>query len=269
MSDETQTGDFAGVNGTRLRYEMRGSGEPLVLIHGFSLDLRVWDPQIDAFERHCTTVRYDLRGFGASAVPDGTDYRHADDLAALLDHLGIEAAHVLGLSLGGGVALDFVLEYPERANSLILVDAIVPGLTPDDLAAVNRPVWRAGRTSGADAARALWLASPLFAHALQQPDTARQLRAMIQDYSGWGWTNSDPGRWADLPAYTRLHDVAVPTLVVVGEHDIPGFHEIAKASRSNIPDARHAVIVGAGHLPNLEQPEAFNRVVLTFLHSVR
>ncbi|MEK7328872.1 MAG: alpha/beta hydrolase, partial [Chloroflexota bacterium] len=101
---QTHTG-FAEVNGTRLYYEVAGSGQPLVLIHGFSLDTRMWGDQFETFARHYQVVRYDLRGFGQSAVPSNEPYTHADDLNNLLHYLKIDSVHLVGLSLGGGVAI--------------------------------------------------------------------------------------------------------------------------------------------------------------------
>ena len=103
---------FADVNGTRLYYEMVGSGHPLVLVHGFTLDTRMWDDQFEMFAGRNQVVRYDLRGFGKSALPTTEPYSHPDDLRALMTHLGIEHAFIIGLSLGGAVAVDFAVTYP-------------------------------------------------------------------------------------------------------------------------------------------------------------
>ncbi|HEY7490512.1 MAG TPA: alpha/beta hydrolase [Candidatus Tectomicrobia bacterium] len=122
----TLTG-FADVNGTRLYYEVAGTGHPLVLIHGFSLDTRMWDDQFEVFAQGYQVLRYDLRGFGKSAVPTDTPYTHPDDLYALMTHLGIEHADIVGLSLGGAVALDFAVTYPRATDVLIPVDAALLG----------------------------------------------------------------------------------------------------------------------------------------------
>lgn len=111
MPIQQQTG-FAEVNGTRLYYEIAGSGDPLLLIHGSTLDTRMWDDQFETFAQHYTVVRYDVRGFGKSALPAGESYARPDDLKGLLDYLDIAHASVLGLSMGGGIAIDFVLAYP-------------------------------------------------------------------------------------------------------------------------------------------------------------
>ena len=116
--------DFATINGTRLYFEIAGSGQPLVLIHGFTLDLRMWDDQFERLTREFQVIRYDMRGFGQSAPPTGERYAHADDLRDLLDHLRVDKAHLVGLSKGGAIALDFTLAYPRRVNKLVLIDTV-------------------------------------------------------------------------------------------------------------------------------------------------
>ena len=115
---------FAQVNGTLLYYETAGSGPPLVLIHGFSLNHRMWDDQFEPFARRYHVIRYDVRGFGRSAMPTDRNYAHADDLMGLQEHLGVDHAHILGLSMGGGISLHFAEKYPEATDSLIPVGAV-------------------------------------------------------------------------------------------------------------------------------------------------
>lgn len=109
MPMQARTG-FAAVNGIRLYYEVAGSGRPLVLIHGMSLDTRMWDDQFEPLAQHYRVVRYDARGFGKSALQTGRSYAHTDDLKALLEYLDIEHAFIVGLSMGGGIAIDFALD---------------------------------------------------------------------------------------------------------------------------------------------------------------
>lgn len=120
---------FAPVKGTRLFYEVAGSGEPLVLIHGGQLDSRMWDDQFETFARSFRVLRYDIRGFGGSPIPEAP-YSNAEDLAALMDYLGMAQAHLVGLSLGGMVASDFAVARPSAScHSCSRVPAS-PGSTP-------------------------------------------------------------------------------------------------------------------------------------------
>lgn len=117
---------FANVNGTELYYEIEGQGEPLVLLHGWSFDTRCWDNQMEDFSKHFKVLRYDLRGFGRSALPKVNEpYYHTEDLVAILSHLDIDRIHFLGHSFGGRIVINFVLTYPERVSSLILPDGAV------------------------------------------------------------------------------------------------------------------------------------------------
>jgi pimeloyl-ACP methyl ester carboxylesterase len=261
--DEQQA--FAEVNGTRLYYEIAGSGHPLVLIHGFTLDTRMWDDQFEAFAQHYRVVRYDMRGYGKSAVPTDESYSQTDDLKALLEHLGIDLAHVLGQSRGGAVAIDFAPAYPEATSALVLVDPVLGGHSwSQEAARTDGAVWETAAKSGVEAGKAQWLAHPLFAPAQEKPEVAARIGQMVSDYSGWHLINTDPVRYADPPAVQRLHEISTPTLVVVGERDLPDFHAIADTLQQ-IPDARKVVLPGVGHMCNMENPTKFNEVVLDFL----
>lgn len=262
--EATRTG-LAPVDGTSLAWEMFGSGPPVVFLHAFSLDLRMWDDQVETFARRHTVVRYDLRGFGRS-LPADVPYRHADDLARLLDHLKLEGPALVGLSMGGGAALGFAVAHPGRARALVVVDSSLGGFAwsrefSDALAAVDATA----ASAGLDAARAQWLASPLVRHALARPDAAPRLRAMIHEYSGWHWTHADPGLPLHPLPIRRLGEIRIPTLALVGELDAPDFHGVAETIERDVPAARRVVLPRVGHLPNLESPAQFNDVVLDFL----
>ena len=141
------------VNGTQLYCEETGAGPALVLIHGFTLDTRMWDDQFGLFAEHYHVIRYDLRGFGQSAVPADTLYAHFDDLKALFDALGIEQAHLVGLSKGGGVALDFALAFPAYVRSLVLIDSILGGFSwSAEGSARDELVWQQAQSGGISAA---------------------------------------------------------------------------------------------------------------------
>lgn len=257
---------YADVNGTRLYFEVAGAGAPVVLVHGFSLDTRMWDEQVPALAERYRVIRYDLRGFGRSAIPEaGVTYRHADDLAGLLDELAERVATVVGLSLGGAVAMDFARVYPDRLRALVLVDSILPGFATPELDADIGRIWGAGRSEGVDAARARWLEVPFFDVIRERPSAWTRLAAMIGDYSGWGWTSRDPGRWVEPQLCDDLGRVGAPTLVVAGERDVPDMQRIADELATRIPDARRVGLPGLGHMPNMEDPAAFNVVLLRFL----
>lgn len=259
---------IAKVAGTHLYYESIGNGPCLVLIHGFSLDSGMWDDQIEALCRRYRVIRYDMRGFGRSALPGEESYSAAADLKALLDYLEVESAAILGLSLGGGVALDFALMFPEATSALILAGAMMDGWRWS--AAWNEQVgtvWAAGRHAGVEAAKKRWLALPLFLPSLQQPEVARRLAEMVAAYSGWHWVHRDPQRHLQLPAGERLGSIAAPTLIVIGERDVADFRAMADALHAEIRGSQKAILPGVGHMVNMEAAEPFNALVLDFLGS--
>lgn len=245
-----------------LFFETRGAGEAVVLVHGFALDGRIWDSQAAALEPTYRVVVPDLRGFGRSSPPSGP-FLHIADLSALLDHLEVDSAHLVGLSLGGAVALDFCLAQPGRVRTLTLADAAMGGF--DWSKDWGRP-GRAARAQGLPAGRRAWLSDELLAPALRLPEPAARLRQMVEGYSGWHWLNRSPEQTpAGAPASQRLAEVQAPTLVIVGEADAPDFLQIADRLANGIRGARLAVVAGAGHLSNLEAPEQFNALLLEFL----
>ncbi|MDQ3549758.1 MAG: alpha/beta fold hydrolase [Chloroflexota bacterium] len=272
MRKQRTSGEFIQVNGTRLYCAVTGAEKApaVVFVHGFSLDTRMWDGQVEAFSTRYRVVRYDLRGFGQSAVPEaGVPYQHDEDLVGLLDALGIEPAVLVGLSMGGAVALNVVLRHPERVSALVLAASLLPGFETPEFDGITRPIWTAGRISGADAARALWVDCAIFAVINEQRGPREVLRAIVSDYSGWGWTERDPGAWAEPDSVAQLDRIDAPTLVVAGERDIDDMRRMADTLASSIPGARKVIMPGLGHLPNMEDAEAFNSAVLDFLIVMR
>lgn len=262
---------FADVNNTRLYYEVSGAGPSLVLIHGFTLDTRMWDDQFEAFSKHYRVVRYDLRGYGQSALPAlRVGYSHADDLKALLDHLGVTRAHVLGLSMGGSVAFNFSLEYPGRTMSLITVDTTLGGFPrSEEWSTFLGMLFSKARQAGVETSKELFLNSGLFQPALENPEVASRLAEMVLSYSGWSLLNPPgPEISLEIPAAKQLDKIDVPTLVIVGERDLQDFRDIADALEGGIPKATKVVISGVGHMANMEAPEKFNEVVLSFLSEI-
>lgn len=260
------TSGLAGVNGTRLYYELAGAqaSESVVLIHGFSLDTRMWDDQFEVFAERYRVLRYDARGFGRSALPS-SPYLHVDDVLALLKHLQLTPAHLIGLSMGGGLALDFALVYPEATRSLTLVDAALGGFAWTKDWGVYGALARA---DGVAAAKRAWLLDELFAPANEHPGVAARLAQMVADYSGYHWVAHDLGRWADLPPHRPLEQLRTPTLVLVGERDLPDFQHIGQTIAARAPNARQVMLAGAGHMSNMEAPDQFNEAVLSFLGGV-
>ena len=256
-----------GLPGARLAYEVTGHGPAIVLVHGFGLDMRMWDPQVEHLAGRFRVVRYDCRGFGASGPFDpAVPYTHAGDLVALLDHLGIRQAALAGLSFGGRVVLQAALAAPDRVRGLALLDAVLDGVPwdPESAAALDETA-RQAQARGLLAGRAAWLAHPLFAAAGQRPAVASALAAMVAGYPGQHWTGHDPHQPAQTQLVDVLEDLPGPVLVAVGELDVPGFQEMSAVLARRIPSAEYHKIADAGHMINMEQPAAVNALLAGFL----
>lgn len=251
------TQEYFEHNKGRIYYEITGTGETIVFIHGFSLDRRMWEEQAKFFENHFQVITYDMRGFGKSSLPEGK-YSHHDDLRALLDHLKIKKAHIVGLSMGGEIAINFALTYPEFVSSLTLVDSSLNGFK----STVDWTVH--AKEVGIDRARKNWLNHELFSSERKNSKVFSKIQQIVQEYSGWHWLNHEPKERIKPPALQRLNEIKVPTLVAVGQDDLPYFHHIAELMHDGISGSQMKIITGAGHMVNMEEPNYFNKLLLDF-----
>lgn len=253
--------------GARLAYEVTGAGPAVLLVHGFGLDMRMWDAQLAHLATRFQVVRYDCRGFGASGPFDpAVPYTHAGDLVALLDHLGIGQAVLAGLSFGGRVVMQAALAEPGRVRGLALLDAVLDGVPwdPESAAALDEAA-RQAQARGLLAGRAAWLAHPLFAAASQRPAVASALAAMVAGYPGQHWTSHDPHQQTQPQLIDVLEQLTMPALVAVGELDVPGFRDMSAVLARRLPGAQFHQVTGAGHMINLEQPAVLNELLTGFL----
>jgi 3-oxoadipate enol-lactonase len=251
------------VPGAELYYETQGSGPAVVLVHGFTLDTRMWDDQVPALRDVATVVRYDARGFGRSSGPaPAVPYSHSGDLLALLDDLGIRTAILVGSSMGGRTVLHTALVAPERVRGLILLDSVFDGVQWDEESArALTAVGQAAAKDGMGAAKDLWLAHPLFSAARRKPAVAARLAVMVGSYSGVHWTQDDPHSQLSPRPADALEHIAVPTTVVVGELDVPCFLSMARVLADRIPGARLITVPDAGHMVNMEAANIVNAVL--------
>ena len=247
-----------------IHYDVTGTGDAVLLIHGLALDGRMWDDQVDAFAATHQVIRFDLPGSGHSAIPTGP-WSLSGTAHDVLRDAGVDRAHVVGLSLGGQAATDLALEHPGMVRSLVLIDAAVAGYRFSD-------EWRTRMKATIDMAASespgrateRWLTDPLFAPAMRHPATAQRLREMVLGYSGAHWTH--PG-WiisARPSTIERLGEIRAPTLVIVGDLDLPDFHAVADTLAREIRGARKLVVPDAGHMANMEAPRIVNRAIGEF-----
>jgi pimeloyl-ACP methyl ester carboxylesterase len=262
-------GGTAAINGERLYYEVAGEGTPLVLVHGWSLDLRMWDPQVPALSRRFRVIRYDRRGFGRSSGGEDPSW-DAADLDALLGQLGVRQAHVLGMSQGGRVALQLARDHPDRVLSLVLHGTGAPdgfGLPFTGPDRTRFDEWGTiAREQGLDAFRRAWAAHPLLAIPAGHPEARARLDALLAAYRGGRFLSPAPPS-GPVAAVTmdELPRIGVPTLVVSGEGEVPFLQIVARALAYYMPNARLAVVPGGGHLVSLTAPDRYNATILAFL----
>ena len=266
---------YAEVNGTRLYYQIVGTGQPIIFVHGWGFDRRSWNYQFEEYSKHYRVVRYDQRGFGRSAEPvSGEEYSHAEDLRVLMDYLNIEKAHLIGHSFGGRHVTILSILHPERVLSLILADGALPGY-PDseDSAELMKWIsetWKLGKEVDVDAAKErFFYGAPkgVFNHALSNPKSASIVEEMKRDYSGYNWTIDN--KHVEPRIIDRLDEIKAPTLVVVAELNPKYYHDVAYYQHEHISYSKKVIIKGAGHGLMLENPEDFNREVLSFLQSLK
>ncbi len=252
------------INGIRVRYEDVGSGPAILLIHAFPLAGAMWRPQVDALQGQYRLITPDLRGFGGSDAPPGhyTMDEQADDLAALLDHLGVPQATVCGLSMGGYIAMAFMRRHAARARALVLADTRA-GADSEEARAGREANARLAESEGA-AAIADKMIPGLVAPGASQVlrDT---LRAMILANTPQGIAGALRGMAVRPDSSQSLRAVAVPTMVIVGEQD--GLTPPIEAAQINMAVAGSYVVMlpGVGHISNLEAPGEFTIALRVFL----
>ena len=256
------------INGARISYVREGEGLPVILLHAGIADNRMWEPQIRAFSKHFDVIAPDMRGFGHSELPPAPWLPMADVLG-LIEQLHLKPAHLIGCSIGGGVAIDFALEHGERISKLVLVGpggvgGINFGANYPELFAEADAAEKAGDHEAiVEADARLWLDGPRRTRGYVK-DPIRKLFFEMDSNFDNDW-DSAPIEHIDPAAAERLQEVTAPTLIVVGDEDAPPVFDAVELLMEKIPRARKAVIHDAAHLPNLEQPHEFNRIVLEFL----
>ncbi len=251
----------------KLCVEFAGAGELLVFMHGVGGNRTNWRDQLPVFGAHFTAAAWDARGYGDSEDYDGPlnfkDF--ADDLVRVLDHFGATRAHIAGLSMGGRIAMDFAVRYPDRVRTLTLVDTHpgFSGLSEEDkneFVRLRKEPLEAGKEPRD-------IAEPI-ARTLVGPNASEQaLRRLVDSMAALHKHSYIKAVEATIRTERQqgLEGIAVPTHVIVGAEDRLTPPEVARDIAATIPNARLTIIDDAGHLPNIERPEAFDKAALEFL----
>ena len=270
--------DLTTDDGVPLFYEDTGSGAPVVFVHEFAGDARSWEPQVRHLSRRYRCITFNARGYPPSGVPDDpgaySQGRARDDVLAVLDALGVERAHVVGLSMGGFATLHFGLACPERARSLVLA-GVGYGAEPE-----QRDRFRSEadattgflRTRGMAAFAETYAAGPTRVQFRNKdPRGWQEFAGMLAGHSAAGSAHTQQGVQKERPSIFDLADrmkaLTVPTLVVTGDEDWPCLVPSMFMKRT-IPSAGLLVVPNTGHTVNLEEPAAFNAALADFFAQV-
>ena len=261
--------DFAPIRNAKIYFEMSGTGKPLLLLHSGIADHRMWAGQRSEFSRHFQVIMPDFRGYGKSSTPN-EPFRHCEDIHGLVQHLRFTSVNIAGCSLGGKVAIEMAIAYPEMVSRLIL---IAPGMTGYEYrdketlekdAILERLIASRKREEVADMLVDIWVVG-LKRHREAVDSAARALvREMILDnYASVidKYPETPPG----FDMMSRLVEIRIPTLVMIGDSDLPDMQAISQLVADRIRGAKRLLIPGAAHLPNLENSILFNQSVIDFL----
>ncbi|MDR6122022.1 3-oxoadipate enol-lactonase [Bacillus sp. SLBN-46] len=266
----TYQSGFAEINGATIFYEVKGEGRPVLLLHGFPLDSRMWDDQFEEFSNYYQVIRFDYAGCGKSSHHD-EDYSLVEDAKNLLLYLGVVKVNLVGLSVGGNLAMDFTLTYPEMVNQLIVASSGLLGWTDysPERQKYNKEVNELFQKESLEEAVELmckaWVAGPLRSIDDIQPAIVEKYAAMLSAnltrVSGKGKMILPETKTIEL-----VGNISVPTLIISPDIDFPDFSAISEFLHEKITDSQLVVIPGTAHMINMEKPLEFNQLVLEFLN---
>jgi pimeloyl-ACP methyl ester carboxylesterase len=273
---EQNISDYFELEDGRIYYEIAGNGELLVLTHAGFVDSRMWDDQWNDFTQNYRVVRFDMRGFGKSNRAEAPINRR-DDLYRLLTHLGITRAKLVGCSMGGEIILDFALEHPEMTSALVVVSAVpggfeMQGKPPENLMEMITAIQQADLVLASELQNRLWIDGPF-----RQPDQvdpkirerAAEMNRIALGNGTWMKIDTKPLNPLNPPAISRLDKLQVPTLIIAGQLDNSEILRAADVMANAIPGAQKVIMDDCAHLPNMEKPAEFNRIVLDFFHNLK
>ena len=270
---KNKTGYIPVSGGAQLYYEVRGSGSPVILLHGHSLDTRMWDEQYKAFAKKHRVVRFDFRGYGRSSEQTETfQFTHMKDLLTVMDSLHISRAHIVGLSMGSFVAADLLALHPERIISCTMASGGMktykgPSEPMDSIESAQRDKKIAVlKEYGVEKMKKEWLEQLIASGGSKRERMRKPLKAMIDTWTAWQPLHKEVRviEAHDAEVVFRSHKTMVPTLVLTGGAEVKG-KPYRPWELDYLPNGTQQVLPDCGHMMNMEQPEAFNNAVLTFI----
>ena len=258
------------VGDATINYDVNGRGRTVVFIHGWTHNISSWDDQVPAFKSRYQVVRYDSRGFGRS-TGFSDESAEPQDLLVLLEALHVSHAYIVGHSRGGGIALRFAAAYPGRVDGLVLYGAVPPAGVPrpPEFQQLLGSLPAIAKQYGLDSAGKLLLSTDLAWVPPGRTDATERMRRLWASYSGKDLLDPRPesGR-VPLPTVAQLSSIKVPTLIVIGDHEMPFLAAAADTFARYIPNAKKVVIPNAGHGAHFAQPASFNSALMDFFFDV-
>lgn len=266
------TAGYVDLEDGKLYNEMEGKGDTLVLCHAGFVDSRMWDGQYDSFTKHYRVIRFDMLGFGKSDPATGPVSRR-QDLYNLLQKLGIDRANLLGCSMGAEMIIDFTLEHPEMVSSLVIISGTpggfeMQGEPPSEIIEMLQAIEKGDLERVSELQIHLWVDGIYRRPKQVDPDVCQRAAEMnrIAVRNGtWAKADSHPLNPLNPPAVERLAEISVPTLVIVGSLDHPEVLKAADLLANRVRGAKKIILSDCAHVPNMEKPLEFNRIVLEFL----
>ncbi|CAG0951696.1 AB hydrolase superfamily protein YdjP [Anaerolineae bacterium] len=273
MSTQQSKSGFVNIDNAKLYYEVAGAGTSFVMIHAGVADSRQWNNEFKYFSHNNQVIRYDMRGYGKSEPVDG-EFSHMSDLVSLLGTLGVHEPIVLmGCSMGGGLAMDFSLTHPSRVKALVMVDTAPSGLkldvpTPSKFSDAEKAFESGDLDLVAEIETQIW-----FDGMGRTPEQVNPtMRKLLYEMNRLALSHEvkELGKRlpnTEIPAFDRLENLNIPVLIVVGSQDTPYILAAADYMKEKIKSAIKITIEDAAHLPNMEKPQEFQKVVEKFLSS--
>ena len=262
---------FINIDNAKLYYEIAGTGAPFVMVHAGVADSRQWNNEFAYFSQHYQVIRYDMRGYGKSEPVEG-EFSHMSDLVSLLDALSIhEPLTIMGCSMGGGLAMDFALTHPSKVKALIMVDASPSGLDldvpePSKFADAEKAFESGDLDLLTEIETQIW-----FDGMGRTPEQVNPtMRKLLYEMDHLALSNElkELGKRlpnTETPVYDRMESLNIPVLIITGSHDTPYILAAADYMKENIKFAKKIMIEDAAHLPNMDQPQEFQKAVEEFL----
>ena len=264
QNNNSTTSGLINVGQDKLYYEEAGEGPAIVFIHDGLVHSAIWEEQFTYYSKDHRVIRYDRRGYGNSSA--GTEeFSNIDDLNTLFNYLKVDNACLIGMSSGGRMAIDFTLQHPEKVNSLVLVGAVVGGFSS------TQHLYTRGGTApknfdNDEQLREHYITKDPYEIYSGNVLIKEKVMKIIKKFPMKGGDNLAK---REKPGLQRLNEIKVPTIIIVGEHDIPDVHAHAGAINAGIANSTRKIILKAGHLVPFEQPDEFNKCLDEFLLDVK